>query len=277
MKYAHLLRIGLYTIGVFGIVFRSVDKTYLYVFNKPLFIHFYFKKKKLTNLQKDILEKENSFYGNLSDLDKSYFEHRLVRFIERYDLIGRDGYAVTDYCRVMVGSIYIMMTFGMRTYLTRVFSKIIIYPNAFMSTTNKRMHKGEFNPKHKVVVFSWNDFLKGVDIKNDNLHLGIHEFAHVLTVHAEQSNDSGASIFSDGMGELADYLSIEKNRAHIRNLGYIRVYAFTNSFEFIAVLLEYFFESPEVFKRILPDVYQIIRRMLNFKYDQGLSIKESSL
>jgi len=277
MKYAHLFRIGLYTIGIFGVVFRSVDKAYLYLFKKPLFIHFYLRKKKLTELQKDILERENSFYGNLNNLDKLYFEHRLVRFIERYDLIGRDGYVVTDYSCVMIGSVYVMMTFGMRNYLTNVFSKIIIYPKVFFSTTNKRIHKGEFNPMHKIVVFSWNDFLKGVDIKNDNLHLGIHEFAHVLTIHAEQSNDSGASIFSDGLDELVNYLSVEKNMTHIRNLGYIRAYAFTNSFEFIAVLLEYFFESPEVFKRILPEVYQIIIRMLNFKYKRRFSVKELSL
>ncbi|MDT7830853.1 zinc-dependent peptidase [Flavobacteriaceae bacterium S356] len=170
---------------------------------------------------------------------------------------------VTDNCKVILGSIYIMMTFGMRHYLTNTFNKIIIYPDVFHSKMNKALHKGEFNPMLGIVVFSWKDVVAGIEIENDNLHLGIHEFAHVLSIHSKKSNDSGAIVFSSGVDELLDYLSVGKNLHHIKNLGYIRKYAFTNSFEFIAVLLEYYFESPEVFKKLLPDVYNIIRKMLN--------------
>ena len=193
-----------------------------------------------------------------------YFEHRLFRFIEKYEFIGRDGFQVADNCKVILGSVYIMMTFGMRHYLTDAFTKIIIYPDVFLSRINKALHKGEFNPMLKIVVFSWKDVVEGIEIKNDNLHLGIHEFAHVLSIHSKKSNDSGAMVFSSGIDELADYLSVRKNLHHIKNLGYIRKYAFTNSLEFIAVLLEYYFESPEIFKKLLPDVYDIISRMLNY-------------
>lgn len=269
MKHVYFLRFGFYAVTFLMIAFKSVEKIYLYLFKKPLFIHFYVRRKKVSTNQKKWLESEVKFYQRLDKKYQSYFEHRLFRFIEKYEFIGRDGYEATDYSKVILGSIYIMMTFGMRHYLTNVFNKIVIYPDVFISRTNKALHKGEFNPMLKIVVFSWKDVIKGRAIEDDNLHLGIHEFAHVLSMHAKKSNDSAAQVFHSGIDELVDFLSVKKNLYYIRNLGYIREYAFTNSFEFIAVLLEYFFESPETFKKLLPDVYVIICRMLNYEYAVG--------
>jgi hypothetical protein len=265
MKHIHILKIGFYIVGFFTVALGSAESVYVYFFKKPIFVHFYISRKVLTRAQKSILIREVSFYRNLNNTHQSYFEHRLVRFIERYEFIGRDGFTVTDRSKVLIGAVYVMMTFGMRTYLTNVFSKIIIYPKAFMSIANKRMHKGEFNPMLRIVVFSWKDFQEGIDIKNDNLHLGIHEFAHVLSIHAKKSSDFSAKIFLEGKEELLDYLTVQKNVNYIKNLGYIRKYAFTNLFEFVAVLLEYFFESPNQFRQVLPDLYEIVKKMLNFR------------
>lgn len=265
MKHIHILRIGFYIVGFFTVALGSAESVYVYFFKKPIFVHFYISRKVLTRTQKSILTREVPFYRSLNDTYQSYFEHRLVRFIERYEFIGRDGFIITDRSKVLIGAVYIMMTFGMRTYLTNVFSKIIVYPKVFISRTNKRMHKGEFNPMLRIVVFSWEDFLEGIDIKNDNLHLGIHEFAHVLSIHAKKSSDLSAKIFLEGKEELIDYLTVQKNINYIKNLDYIRKYAFTNLFEFTAVLLEYFFESPNRFRQLLPDLYEIVKKMLNYK------------
>jgi hypothetical protein len=48
--------------------------------------------------------------------------------------------------------------FGMRKYLITLFDKIIIYPSSYYSTVNEAHHKGEFNPRMKVIAFSWEDF-----------------------------------------------------------------------------------------------------------------------
>ena len=47
--------------------------------------------------------------------------------------------------------------------------------------------------------------------------------------------------------------------------GYFREYALENQFEFLAVVLEHFFESPETFKKQLPELYDSVRKMINFK------------
>ena len=73
-----------------------------------------------------------------------------------------------------------MLTFGMRHYLINLFKAIIIYPNAYFSNTNQEFHKGEFNPIMKAIAFSWEDFILGHQTANDNINLGLHEFAHIF-------------------------------------------------------------------------------------------------
>ncbi len=54
-------------------------------------------------------------------------------------------------------------------------------------------HKGEFNPKIRAMVMSWEDFEKGFRIADDNRNLGIHEFMHAMQLEAKQSKDLDSS------------------------------------------------------------------------------------
>ncbi|MNE98397.1 Protein MtfA [compost metagenome] len=47
---------------------------------------------------------------------------------------------------------------------------------------------------------------------------------------------------------------------------YFRAYAYENQFEFLAVVLEHFFESPEIFQKEFPELYERVRRMINFTF-----------
>jgi hypothetical protein len=44
------------------------------------------------------------------------------------------------------------------------------------------------------------------------------------------------------------------------------MYAFTNQFEFLAVVIESFIETPQEFKLQFPELYFKIRQMLNFNF-----------
>jgi Mlc titration factor MtfA (ptsG expression regulator) len=50
----------------------------------------------------------------------------------------------------------------------------------------------------------------------------------------------------------------------IKDSGFFREYAFTNSTEFISVVMEYFFEDPKGLKTKFPDLYQRLKTMLNY-------------
>ena len=245
-------------------VYRIVEPAYMMIFHKPLYIHFYLFPKKLTPNQKQILNKEFSFYRRLSPKKKIYYEHRVATFIKQYQFIGKEEILVTDEMKIIIAATYVSLTFGMRHYLVNLFNKIIIFPSAYFSAINQAYHKGEFNPIMKAVAFSWEDFVIGHQTTNDNLNLGLHEFSHILHFYGLRSNDPSAILFYDQYNKVITYYDDEALNKKLSEQGYFREYAYENRFEFIAVILEHFFETPQIFKMKYPDLYQDICLMINY-------------
>ncbi|TYQ00423.1 hypothetical protein C7447_1011037 [Tenacibaculum adriaticum] len=265
MKHIYIFKLITFLVGGASVIVNSIDIGYAYFFNKPLFVHFYPIKKRLSRQQKDFLKENISFYKDLSDKHKSYFEHRLAIFMREYDFIGRENFDITPEVKVLIACSYVKLTFGMRRHVTSVFNKIVIYPGTFYSMITKQYHKGEFNPGFKMIVFSWEDFLLGDVITNDNLNLGIHEFTHALTFHGKKSKDISASIFFKAYKQISIFLDDEKNLTKIKKSNYFREYALTNKLEFVAVIMEHFFEIPQDLQQQFPLLYNKIERMLNYK------------
>ncbi|MEZ4839517.1 zinc-dependent peptidase [Flavobacterium sp.] len=247
------------------LIFQSIEFFYGILFNKPIFLHFYLSPKTLTKEQLKIVEEKISFYNSLSDKKKKYFEHRLATFIENYQFITKENLFLTDEIKVLISATAIKLTFGMRKYLIDVFDKIIVYPEPYYSVSNDAWHKGEFNPRMKAIVFSWKDFLEGYEYHNDNLNLGLHEFAHAVHFHGLKSNDKSAILFTRSYNRIVEYTTQPIVAKKLVNSNYFRIYAFTNSFEFIAVLLEHFFETPNEFKKEFPELFEKVRKMINFQ------------
>ena len=248
------------------VVFKLiVEPTYILVFKKPLYIHYYPFPKKINEIQRSILRQEFRFYSQLSDKRKIYFEHRVHTFLKKYEFIGNGISVDNNEIKIIVAGTYVMLTFGMRTYLTTAFDKIIMYPVVYYSTVNQTYHKGEFNPKMKAVVFSWNDFLSGHQSSSNNLNLGLHEFTHALHIGATKRNYTSDVIFTDEFNAILEYLQDINFRKKIQTDGYFRAYAFENKFEFLAVLLEHFFETPNEFQRLYPELFGHRKRMINFQ------------
>lgn len=248
------------------ILFKLVaEPIYMLLFKKPIYVHYYPFSRKLTSVQQSILRKEFAFYLRLSDKRRTYFNHRVSTFLSRYQFVGNGISTESEEVKMIVAGTYVMLTFGMRQYLTTVFNKIIIYPSVYYSTVNEEYHKGEFNPKLKAVVFSWDDFLSGHQITNNNINLGLHEFTHALHIGSRRRYYSSDVIFIEEFNAILEYLENADFRQKMLDDKYFRAYAFENQFEFLAVLLEHFFETPEEFNRIYPELFTHVKRMINFQ------------
>lgn len=249
-------------IFIFDII---VEPAYMIVFNRPVYVHFYLMQKKLEPVQVRVLE-QFSFYRKLSAERQGYFRHRVHEFMNAYRFAGREGIDVTDEMKIRISATGIMLTFGMRNYLPTVFNTIIVYPDIFESG-NGEYHRGEFNPSAKAIVFSWKHFEEGLEFDNDNLNLGLHEFAHALHFESLSRRRPGSSavIYSDSYREVMNYFANPKRRQQIMEANYFRDYAYTNQYEFIAVMLEYLFETPNDFKQKLPELYTRVTRMINYR------------
>lgn len=250
-----------------AVIFRRIiEPAYVLLFNKPLYIHFYPIKRSITNEDENILVKHFKFYKKLSPRRKSYFRHRVAYFIDKCNFIGKNGLIVTREMKVKVAGTATMLTFGMRRYLPYGFSVIILYPDVFVSA-NGNLHKGEYNPAVGAVVFSWKHFEEGLLYDNNSINLGLHEFAHVIHINIQRRRkfDASHSVFIDMCNKIWQYLQIHKNREDFIQSGLLRNYAYANQFEFIAVLLEYFFETPDKLRHDFPKLYSYVSSMINYR------------
>jgi len=246
---------------------KMVELSYVMRRKKPFYIHLPFFLKRLDNNKKSILKQQFRFYNRLDDKQQRIFEHRLASFIKDKYFIGREGLVVTEEMKVLISATAVMLTFGFRDFYIGLLDRIFIYPDEFYSRANDEYHKGEFNPKLKTLVLSWKDFRQGFKNQHDKINLGIHEFAHAIHLNSMKERDISSTIFSDSFKELTDLLTNEeKLRKALIDSKYFRDYAFTNQFEFLAVIIETFIESPQEFKSQFPEVYDKTKQMLNFDF-----------
>ena len=256
---------GIVLLGFAFVLFRVFENWYAERFNKPLFRH-YIVYKKLTNEQQEILEKEFTFYNKLSDRHKRQFQHRVANFIAQKRFIGRDGLEITERMKVLLAAMGCMLSFGRKNYTYPLIEFVLLYPTKFYSKANEAYHIGEFNPREKALVLSWEDFEKGYKITDDNLNLGIHEFMHAMQLEAKQGRDSDSTRFTRQFQNILRQLTQQEVKDKLDETRYFRAYAFTNQYEFMAVMAEYFFESPQEFKTNFPLLYNYTQKLLNFKF-----------
>ena len=246
---------------------KMIEMTYVMRRKKPFYVHVPFFLRKLNDSKRSVLKQKFRFYNKLTPKYQRIFEHRVASFIKDKDFIGRSGLEVTDEMKVLISATAVMLTFGFRDFYIGLLDRIFIYPSEFYSRAREEFHKGEFNPQLRTLVLSWKDFRKGFENYHDNINLGIHEFAHAIHLNSMNERDVSSTIFADSFKELTDLLTNQKQlRKALIESKYFRDYAYTNQFEFLAVVIETFIESPNELKSQFPEVYNKTRQMLNFDF-----------
>ncbi len=216
---------------------------------------------KLDNSHKKIIEGNFSFYRRLSKNDKKKFEYRVIRFIKAHNFIAREQVVITPIKRVVISSIAVMLTFRMSRYLYNQFDNIIIYPKNYFSQLTKQHHKGETNPRARTIVFSWQGVVDGVKIEDDNLNLGIHEFTHALYFSFVKSTSYEAITFIKNFKNILEFLTDKAMRDKLIEADYFRAYAFENQYEFLSVITENYFETPNQFRNKLPELFLKVNKL----------------
>ncbi len=230
----------------------------------------YFFHKMKPSLKK-VLEKSSDFYKQLDKNDKRKFEYRVSKFVKEHNFIGRKEVIITPVKEVVISSIAIMLTFKMRNYLYKYFKNIIIYPSNYLSLKTNQLHKGETNPKVKTIVFSWESFVEGIKIPDDNLNLGIHEFTHALYFSFLKQHHYEAKKFINNTKSILHFITDPIEKKRILASGYLRDYAFENKHEFLAVITENYFETPREFHKKLPQLFIAVNNLYEIYNKKGNS------
>jgi len=211
---------------------------------------------------RDILNKYFLYYKNLPPSSKKKFEKRVLHFIQIKEFIPREMPEVTVVMKVLIAACCIQITFGFPSVHLSHFKRILVYPDAYFSTINKRYHKGEVNPRIRVIVLSWKSFVDGYLHPNDSINLGLHEMAHALKLENRIENNEYR--FLDP-GLLQKWKSMSRVvMEEIRNgkNDFFRKYAVVNEDEFFAVSIENFFERPMEFREQMPELFDTMAALL---------------
>ena len=209
----------------------------------------------------NILTKNFSYYNQLSYNGKAKFVNRLVDFISSKTFVGMENLTITENIKILISSSAIQLTFGLENYRLAYFTTIQIYPGYFYSKLFQTDLKGGASEKG-VLLFSWQDFLKGYEIPDDKYNLGLHEMAHALKLNVLKGEDFDAK-FSFYLDNWLEIGSKEFFRINKKNESFLRAYGGRNMYEFFAVCVEHFFEAPFEFKKRLPDIYNHLCFLLN--------------
>ena len=170
------------------------------------------------------------FYDALPIKSQRLFRRRVTRFLKEKRIVGKQNVMVSEEMRMLIAASAVKLTFGLDEFEFPGFNNIFIYPKRYYSKMTGTVNKGETHSLG-AIVFSWEDFLEGVSVPDDNLHLGVHEFTHALVLEINKGNMYDP-YFSKVIKDLQNLMSKPKIRQAVLKKGYLREYAEENFMEF---------------------------------------------
>ena len=222
-------------------------------------------KEQATSDWHSLLMEHVAFYKRLDAAKQAHFRKRMQAFLDEVYVEGVDiGLTELDY--VLVAASAVIPVFGFGDWEYNNLNGVLIYPSSFNEDLkfhdeagDKRIlglvGTGQFEGQ---MILSRKALHNGFNNKTDKLNTGIHEFVHLL-----DKTDG----FTDGIPErllshqyAVPWLNLmhqEMEAIHEHKTD-IRIYGGTNKQEFFAVVSEYFFERPFLFKRKHPELHKIL-------------------
>ena len=226
------------------------------------------KKKSTARATKDwhqLLMEHVAFYKRLDREKQAHFRKRMQAFLDEVYVEGVEiGLSELDY--VLVAASAVIPVFGFGDWHYSNLGGVLIYPSSFNEdlkfhdeAADKRIlgmvGTGQFEGQ---MILSKKALHHGFSNKTDKLNTGVHEFVHLI-----DKTDG----FTDGIPErlmehqyAVPWLNLmhsQMEKIHDKKSD-IRAYGGTNKQEFFAVVSEYFFERPFLFKRKHPELHKIL-------------------
>ena len=254
-------------VGVFGLLAFLIlyvvyytwrDMIYFFLMHYCGLIHLFISQSKQQFIQSE-LSKIN-YYRNLSVTGKNYFYHRTVVFMLNKKFFG-DGIPLSDEIKIYISASAVQLTFRIRGFYIEHIQLIRVFPGAVWSQLAQHEVKG-LTTGGGVMWLSWDDIKKGFQFPEDGINLGIHEMAHAfkLSLRCEQY-DGGHYCSAINLWRTNAATAFQRLRSDEEN--FFRSYGGTNMEEFWAVNVECFFEKPEEFMHLYPEIYFSLCRVFN--------------
>ena len=214
-----------------------------------------------------ILQSHVAFFRALPDQERERFRNIVKVFLDEVQITGIRT-EVDDTVRILVAASAAIPIFGFHDWEYHRLGEVLVYPGSFgekYQTTGSADENtlGMVGLKHLsgVMILSKPSLLGGFDNPSSKDNVGVHEFVH-LVENEEAEHGLPPEVPWQAVKHWVKYVAGELAHAP-KNHSYINSYAYTNEHEFLAVLAEYFFKSPELLQRKDPQLYAMLREMFH--------------
>ncbi|HLX91491.1 MAG TPA: zinc-dependent peptidase [Puia sp.] len=162
---------------------------------------------------------------------------------------------------ILVSAVAVQLTFGLEKFMLNYFSDIFILRDDYHYGFYSRPFMGHVDQTG--IYLSWDNFIKGLSGQMADCNIGLHEMGHALAYVNFITATEQDKIFTKefpNFSKVAKPIFTGMQQGQKNLLG---DYAATNYHEFWAVAVEMFFETPVRFKHELPELYEVMTRVLN--------------
>jgi len=240
-----------------GFVILFIFIICLIFFIREVFSHYFRHRKRLRPADVIFLYQHNRYFRNLSLPLKRLFLHRLHNLWNIKEFVPMEMDEVSRKTEILIMSMAVQLTFGFKKYALYNFKKIYVAPDTFHMPGASQPYAG-LTSSQGYIIFSEKALFNSIATDNDGYHIGIHEFAHAITLDTAYEHLFWGKAYKTWKADARK--KIEVIRAGNNTL--FSDYSGTNIDEFFAHSIEQFFEQPEVLAERFPKKYHSIRQLL---------------
>lgn len=224
---------------------------------KPL--HNQSMSRPFPTLWRNILTKRVDFYNRLSRKEKTEFERKVHVFLLNVRIRGMET-EVTHEDKILIAAGAVIPVFRFTKWNYANLSEVQLFPDKFPIPDSNRMAHGlvGWGAMEGVMMLSRKAVHQGFHDNTDNKNVVIHEFIHILDKQDGKIDGVMGRAMNDV--DLMPWLHIINIKMNEIDFGVssIRDYGAANRAEFLAVVSEFFFESPERLKIEHPGLYNAL-------------------
>lgn len=213
-----------------------------------------------------LLVQHVAFYNRLNPLERTKFENRVHIFLLNVQIVGLET-EVTHLDRILIASGAIIPIFGFDAWHYSNLRVVELHPDQFLIPNTTQYANGlvGWGAMEGKVKLSRKALVHGFYNNNDQKNVAVHEFIHVLDMQDGSIDGKMAKIMKEI--DIKPWLQIINNQMNAIHTGNssIRNYGSTNHAEFLAVVSEFFFESPQKMQTEHPELYRTLDQFYNPK------------
>ncbi|WP_431160728.1 zinc-dependent peptidase [Flagellimonas beolgyonensis] len=211
---------------------------------------------------RDILLEKVGFYVALSPAERLRFEQEILYFFDQVTITGVEV-DIDDTDRILVASSAVIPLFGFPELRFRNISEVLLYKDSFNAENQTvgeyrnilgKVGSGTMN---RLMILSLPALHAGFE-KEGTSNVGIHEFVHLID-KADGATDGIPESLMQKQYVLPWIKMMHRECTSIKKgISDINPYGASSDIEFLSVVSEYFFSNPDRFRKVHPQLYELL-------------------